>query len=63
MQSTDGTEISSMYPDSFMPVRVIKFGTVLSSPIFNQHCTAWAHMFWGYGIPADKSQAQVFYFL
>ena len=25
--------------------------------------TAWAHMFWGYEKPADKSQAQAFYFL
>ena len=25
--------------------------------------TAWAHMFWGYEKPAEKSQAQVFYFL
>ena len=24
---------------------------------------AWAHMFWGYEKPAEKSQAQVFYFL
>ena len=25
--------------------------------------TAWAHMFWGFKKPAEKSQAQVFYFL
>ena len=25
--------------------------------------TTWAHMFWGYEKPAEKSQAQVFYFL